>query len=150
MKRIVIATDGSPASREAVEIGLELAAERRAQAICVHVAPAADVRIVPGFVFGPAPTVPHELTAEDRAPVEEAARLAAERGLDAKTEVLTGDPVQEIVAYARSIDADLIVVGTRGHGALASALLGSVSRGVLHEARRPVLVVHGVKDRATA
>jgi nucleotide-binding universal stress UspA family protein len=59
--------------------------------------------------------------------------------------MLRGETADEIVAYADTIDADLIVVGSRGHGAIASALLGSVSRGVLHEARRPVLVVRGTR-----
>ncbi len=56
-----------------------------------------------------------------------------------------GNPVKEIVRCADAIDADLIVVGSHGHGAIASALLGSVSLGVLHEARRPVMVVRGLR-----
>jgi nucleotide-binding universal stress UspA family protein len=52
-----------------------------------------------------------------------------------------GDPAKKIVELADSIGADLIVVGSHGHGAISSALLGSVSRGILHRARRPVLVV---------
>ena len=67
--------------------------------------------------------------------------MAAEHEIDAKTALLRGDPVSEIVAYADSHDVDLIVVGSRGHGAIASALLGSVSRGVLSESKRPVLIV---------
>jgi len=55
--------------------------------------------------------------------------------------LLAGDPADEIVAYADSVDADVIVVGTRGHGPIAGALLGSVSQRVLRDARLPVLVV---------
>jgi nucleotide-binding universal stress UspA family protein len=146
MKRIVIATDGSPSASEAVEFGLELAAEQSAEAIFVHVAPAVDVLPTAGG-FGTPGGLPHELTEYDRSSLEEAAGLASEEGVEARTELLTGDPACEIVAYADSIDAGLIVVGSRGHGALASALLGSVSRGVLHEARRPVLVVRGAPAR---
>jgi len=70
-------------------------------------------------------------------------QLAAEHGVQSTFKVLTGDPADEIVAYADTIDADLIVMGSRGRGAVTSALLGSVSHGVLHEARRPVLVARG-------
>jgi nucleotide-binding universal stress UspA family protein len=48
------------------------------------------------------------------------------------------------VAYADLVDADLIVVGSRGHGSISGALIGSVSRGVLHGTKRPVLIVREV------
>jgi nucleotide-binding universal stress UspA family protein len=146
MKRILIATDGSPSAREAVDFGLELALDEYAEAIFLHVAPAVDVLPAMGG-FGMAGALPHELGAADRAALTEAASLSEERGVHARTELLTGDPSDEIVAYADSIDADLIVVGSRGHGVIASALLGSISRGVLRETRRPVLVVRGAAER---
>ena len=52
-----------------------------------------------------------------------------------------GDTVDEIVTYADNRDVDAIVVGSRGQNALSAALLGSVSKGVLREAKRPVVVV---------
>ena len=140
LKKILIATDGSPSARRAVELGLELAEDEGAQPIFVHVAPTKDVLPVAGIGMVPV-TVPHELTWADRAPLDEAVELAEERGLDAETKLLTGDPAREIVAYADEVDADLIVVGSRGHGAISSALLGSVSRGVLQGTTRPVLIV---------
>ena len=145
MKTIVIATDGSPSAQEAVEFGLDLAAEQRADAVLVHVAPAVD--LLPTTGFGMSAAQQHELTDEDRRSLEDAKALATERGVETRTELLVGDAVDEIVAYADSIDADLIVIGSRGHGAIAGTLLGSVSLGVLHEARRPVLVARGTQVR---
>ena len=149
MKRILIATDGSESAHEALEFGFELSEEQGAMSIVVYVAPA--VEILPYAKFAvPAPTVPHELEANDRAPLNEAVELAAQRGLEIKTELLLGNPADEIVAFADTIEADLIVVGSRGHGAIASVLLGSVSRAVLHESRRPVLVVRSALVSAQA
>ena len=141
MNKILIATDGSPSAQQAVEFGLELAEEQGAEVVFAHVAPGLDV--LPGNGFGWAAAVPHEVTEHDWSPLNDAVALAEERGIEAKPAMLRGDPVDEIVACADTIDADLVVVGSRGHGAIASALLGSVSRGVLHEAHRPVLVVRG-------
>ena len=141
MKKILIASDGSDSAHEALEFGLELAAEQDAEAFILHVA---RVDAMPYAGFGLiAPTIPHELSEHDREPLNEAVEIAEEKGVDVKAELLEGNRADEIVAYADTIDADVIVVGSRGHGAVASALIGSVSRRVLHESRRPVLVVRG-------
>jgi nucleotide-binding universal stress UspA family protein len=148
MDRILIAIDGSPSALEAVDFGLELAADQSASVTFVHVVPALDV--VPMSGFGLAGAVQHELTDDDTELLEQARSRADEACVTAYTRLLRGDPVDEIVAYADTVDADLIVVGSRGHGAVASALLGSVSRGILREARRPVLVVRGAAARREA
>jgi nucleotide-binding universal stress UspA family protein len=148
-KKILIATDGSPSALRAIELGLELAEDEGAEPIFVHVAPAKDVLPVAGIGMVPL-SVPHELAEADRASLVEAVELAEERGLDAATRLLTGDPAHEIVAFADVVDADLIVVGSHGYGAIAGALLGSVSRGVLKGTTRPVLIVREVAQRVEA
>jgi nucleotide-binding universal stress UspA family protein len=145
MKKILIATDGSPSAREAVKFGLELAEEHAAEVTFVHVVPVLDRGFADGI--GVPAARPHRIDEVDRMPLEDALALAAERDVDARAELLAGLPADEIVAYADTLDPDLIVLGSRGRGALATALLGSVSRAVLHEARRPVLVVRGAHVR---
>jgi nucleotide-binding universal stress UspA family protein len=148
MKKILIATDGSSSALQAVELGLELAEEHQAEPIFVHVAPAADVLPVAGFAMAGPVSVPHELADADRSSLDEAYGLADEQGIEARTKLLSGDAAKQILAYADEIDADLIVVGSRGLGAIGSALLGSVSRKVLHDAKRPVLIVREVSEPA--
>jgi nucleotide-binding universal stress UspA family protein len=58
-----------------------------------------------------------------------------------ESKILYGDPADKICQYAEAIDADLVVIGTRGRGALRAALLGSVSEKVVRNCKRSVLVV---------
>jgi nucleotide-binding universal stress UspA family protein len=71
--------------------------------------------------------------------------MLREAGLEVIVEVLEGPPADAVLRVADIRQCDLIVIGSRGHGTLASLLLGSVSHRVLAHARVPVLVV-----RATA
>lgn len=144
MKKILIATDGSPSALQAVEFGLELAEEHQAEPIFVHVAPAADVLPVTGFAMAGPVSVPHDVGEADRSSLDEAYEIAEERGIEARTKLLAGDAAKQIVAYADEVDADLIVVGSRGLGRVSGVLLGSVSRAVLRDAKRPVLIVREV------
>jgi nucleotide-binding universal stress UspA family protein len=142
IEKILIATDGSGSAREVLEFGLDLAAKQDAEAFVLHVAPRVDA--IPCVSFAMAmPTIPHKLSEHDRKPLHEALEIAEDKSILVETVLLQGNPADEIVTYADTIDADLIVVGSRGHSAVASALIGSVSRSVLHESRRPVLLVRG-------
>ena len=62
-------------------------------------------------------------------------------GVMVESKILHGNPGDKIVEYADKAEADLIVVGSRGRGKLASAVLGSVSEHVVHKSKRSVLVV---------
>jgi len=149
MKRILVATDGSPSSAEAVAFGVELAAEHEAELILAHVVPTLD--FVPATGFGSmSGAFPHEPSEHDHVLLEEAAAVASEHGVLATTALLRGDTVDEIVACADSHGVDLIVVGSRGRGAIAGTLLGSVSLGVLGESKRPVLIVRAAAVAAPA
>ena len=141
-RSIVVATDGSRSSTDAITFAVELAAEHGWQVVFVHVIPTIDV--APAFGFGEVGlAVPHEPSERDHALLTEAAKFAADHGVPASTALLGGSPTTEIVDHADRCEADMIVVGSHGHRRIASAILGSVSLGVLGASKRPVLVVRG-------
>ena len=92
---------------------------------------------------GGAPAVPaysRDLTERRLAKAGEA--LLERLGLDSTTaEVVPGDPVTEIRAKAEEIDPDLVILGSRGHGPLTGALIGSVTRVLANDGRWPLLIV---------
>ena len=136
MKQFLVAIDGSEGSNAAIDEALELAHEIGAQVTF------AFVRKPPSSLLGH-PFYERLLSTElakARTTIDAATSKALQIGVDAQGEILEGDPVDEILSFADNEGADLIVMGSRGRGALAGALLGSVSSGVVQHASVPVLV----------
>jgi nucleotide-binding universal stress UspA family protein len=121
----------------------------------VHrVASATDAEVILVFVEEPLPTVPgpdlspvgayDSLTGDGIAePVQltEQVEQLRELGIVASAQVLQGDPARTVVEVAKQRDAELIVIGSHGHGVLFEALVGSVSAKILRHSPLPVLVV---------
>jgi nucleotide-binding universal stress UspA family protein len=84
-----------------------------------------------------------ELVADAEAAAAGGARLAEAAGLTAEPEVAAGErqPWGPILAAAAERSVDVVVCGTRGHGAVARSVLGSTSSSLLHHAEHAVLVV---------
>ncbi len=136
MNRIVIATDGSEGAWAAVQEGVELAYEVGAEVTFVTVRHSIPLLASPHYQEHVTRQLAHA-----RAALDHAEREADRRGVLHESEILEGDPASLIADIARSRNADLLVVGSRGHGGLTSALIGSVSRALLTCSPAPVMVV---------
>jgi len=131
MERILIATDGSDSAREALHVGVELAAEQGTSVTIVHVVEQANAEDGNG------------LRADKDAALSEAVEMARHAELEPEIELLAGDVADQVAELAERIDADLVIVGSRGLGRASASLLGSVSRSTLDRCKRPVMVVRG-------
>ena len=145
MRRILIATDGSPHALRAAAFAARLARELRE----------ADVTLI---TVGHIPTValvgPGAGAVVEYAAIDEALETSGKEilnttrlefaGVDVPVTSMyrRGDPAHEIIAAAQEMKMDLIIMGNRGRGPLGGLILGSVSERVLHGSRIPVLIVH--------
>jgi len=136
LKRILIAIDDTPSSAAAIDQGLALAADEEAEVVFVNVVSIVGEQFVHGD--GKPERVP------DRAKTEvliDACAKAEELSVPCTTELLVGYPPTQIAALAEELDVDLVVVGSRHLTGVKRFLLGSTSRALIGDAKRPLLVV---------
>ncbi len=140
---ILLATDGSAESKQAAQAATELSRETGSEVHVVYVLP------TPAQLIGH-----HTYSAEIRESLiggaerdaetflkEQAEKIGSDGGKVAETHLRSGDPDKEILRAAEALGVGLIVIGSRGLGAVSRALMGSVSDSVVRHAHCPVLVI---------
>ena len=138
-KTIVVGVDGSPGSRTALAWAAAEAADHRADLLVLNVwehtllPPAGSVSVSERYVPDPS-----QRTAEDLVQIIREV-LGEEPPVLVQPHVKQGRPAKVLIE--ESANADLLVVGKRGHGGFAGLVLGSVSQHVAAYARCPVTVV---------
>ena len=147
--RLLVAMDLSDVTQPIMDAVIRVANANQAKAWLLHVAePEPDFM---GYDAGPE-VVRDQVAREFRDEHRQIQRLAEELrqvGVDSKALLFQGSIVETILKQVERLEADLVVIGSHGHGAVFDLLVGSVCNGVLKQARVPVLVVpvqH--KDRA--
>jgi len=146
ISKILVPTDGSKAAQKAAMYAVDLAKQLKATVIVLSII---DKRSFMGQTVPAGKTSRHVIE-----PIEDYLREAAEgyageigklcdkNGVQSKIVIAAGHPVEVIVKEAAKVKADLIIMGSHGKSALAVAVLGSVTYGVIHkETKIPVLIV---------
>jgi nucleotide-binding universal stress UspA family protein len=141
-QRILCATDGSEHGSRALGQAVRMA---RADEGELHVAHVIE-RIPGGGRLGGQDVFLTEFEIDARI-VREAEEVAEQQGVTAEVHLVlgAGQPARQLAELAERIDADLIVVGTRGHAPLAGVVLGSITQQLLHATGRPVLALPPVR-----
>ncbi len=141
MKKILVAYDGSLHSKEALDWAIDLSLLSQAQVVAVKVFEGNQLFMAAETSGARFMEELEAMRSEDRRLMAEAIAIGRSKGVTVTGEILQGNIAAEIIAYANQNNVDMIVTGTKGHGALAELLMGSVTRNLISLAHIPVLVV---------
>jgi nucleotide-binding universal stress UspA family protein len=145
LRRIMHATDFSPASAAALKRAMAMAKADRAQLIIVHVMTPPSLAL-PGDGYI-SPSLYEDLEASARAQAQKRLNAivgrARKAGVRATGLLLEGVPHERVARAARAKKVDLLVIGTHGRTGLAKFFLGSVAARLIASVSCPVLTVRG-------
>jgi nucleotide-binding universal stress UspA family protein len=140
-RNILVCVDGSAHAERALSEAIDLATAERSRLTILTAIPRP-----PYWACSPATAAGIPPLADDLAKEAKAALNAAVDQVPESipvTKILTHEPIRDaLMARIRSGDHDLVVMGSRGRGALSASLLGSVSHYALNHSQVPVLIVH--------
>ncbi len=142
-EKILIATDGSEYTKNAVDYGIDLAKSTGAKLFAIYVVDTAAFASIP---MDTAWESMYELLRQEG---DQAIKYVSERaeveGLEVEGNLIEGHPADEIIRYSEKNSISIIVMGTLGKSGLDRFLLGSVAEKVVRNSKIPVIVVRGKK-----
>ncbi|WP_302409136.1 universal stress protein [Comamonas kerstersii] len=145
---IMIAVDGSSESLQAVREALKLIARGlRTEIALVNVQEPASLL---ELATRDADAIAAAAVQAGENLMSEAAALLDAEGVGYSMEVVLGEPGSMLLEMAEDLNADMVIMGARGMGALKSAIVGSVSKTVITHCHRPVLVVRSPEEEDLA
>jgi nucleotide-binding universal stress UspA family protein len=143
--RIAVGVDGSAANRPALLWSIQEARARGEGVVAVY------AWHVPAFAYyspGYVPIAADDLAQHGGKLLEEAlASLGATEGVRVEIRSVEGPPHKALERVAAEAGVDLVVVGQRGHGAVASLILGSTSHALSHHCPKPLVIVPGSRGK---
>ena len=136
MKRIIVAVDGSEAAMHAARTALEIAKATQGEVTLVYIVTQPFVPTEVAFASG---QMTEDAVKMGELMLEQAAQKLGQPAI--RRLCLTGPAAETLADLAESEKADLLVVGSKGRGAVSRVLIGSTTDRVVHISKRPVLVV---------
>ena len=147
-KKIMIAVDGSEASKAAAREGLDLAKRSGARAVAVYVADLAMLNRLSDYIIYPGANdeVRKLMIKQGHEATDEIEKMAKELGLEIEKVVAEGSPAAELLRLSQGTGADLLVLASSGKGGVEKFLLGSVAEKVIRNSKVPVMMVPTNRD----
>ena len=139
MNSILVPVDGSQPSLHAVQAAIAAARQTGAKVFVVTVQAPVFTANVKRFVT--AEVLDEYYHDAGEAALKEVRALLQTEGVDATSEIMVGPIAETIVDYAKKKGCDLIIMGTRGMGAISNLVLGSTALKVVSQAEIPVMLV---------
>jgi nucleotide-binding universal stress UspA family protein len=136
MKKIIVAIDGSQPAMHAARTAVQLAEKSHGEVTLAYVVPQV---LIPAEVPFAAGELAEEAVKAGEILLEQAAKELGQPGL--RRVCLTGSPAERLTEFAEAENFDLVVVGSKGRGAVSRMLVGSTTDRLVHICKKPVLVV---------
>lgn len=142
-EKILIATDGSEYTKNAVDYGIDIAKSTGAKLFAVYIVDTAAFASIP--MDAAWESMYELLKQEGDLAIKYVSERAQVEGVEVEGNLIEGHPADEIIRYSEKNSISLIVMGTLGKSGLDRFLLGSVAEKVVRNSKIPVLVVRGKK-----